>query len=52
MLASVYHTHTQSYVYYGMSLYGSTSNSNFDKTLKLQKRVIQIMLNLKTADFN
>lgn len=46
-LKTLYHALIQSHIHFGLSLYGSTTKSNLDKLLILQKKSIRIILHLK-----
>uniref|UniRef100_A0A1B6F213 Reverse transcriptase domain-containing protein n=1 Tax=Cuerna arida TaxID=1464854 RepID=A0A1B6F213_9HEMI len=46
-LKTVYFAYIHSIISFGISLYGATSISNLDAILKLQKKAIRIILNLK-----
>lgn len=47
ILKQVYFSLVHSYLSYGIEVYGSTSKKNMDTLLKLQKKAIRIMMNLK-----
>uniref|UniRef100_A0A1B6MC12 Reverse transcriptase domain-containing protein n=1 Tax=Graphocephala atropunctata TaxID=36148 RepID=A0A1B6MC12_9HEMI len=49
-LKQIYFALIHSHISYGISIYGSTKKNNLEKILKLQKKAIRIMLNLKWKD--
>lgn len=46
-LKTIYFSHIESHIRFGICLYGSTKNSNLEQIHKLQKRAIRIILKLK-----
>jgi hypothetical protein len=49
-LKTVYFALIHSHISFGIILYGSTSKTNLNRILVLQKRAVRIMLNLKQSD--